>query len=339
MKNVLVLVFAAFSLMCLSDTAKVTVFVCDAHDNNPLEGAEVTCWFENKIGWRAWSEMTPIVTDSRTTDIQGLCRLKGSTNTGKISVEVRKTPDGFYKSTGVTERFEHKSLFGTWQPDNLVVTMALERVENPIPLYVKKAVFPNLGRTIEELSNIEKGAFSYDFLKGDWLPPWGEGVHADVVFQRLPREELGVGVNGRGQKNKSFRDVVTVDFQGFGNGIVELHASRTSELKVRKAVDAGFSSHYEQACGRGKDLQAFRTRDDSKCLCFRVRTKRDEHGNIVEAYYGKIYGDIAMGWSYLGVSSVSFLYYFNPTPNDRNLEWDMKNNLCPNPGDLRKIRP
>ena len=74
MKNMLVFVFAIFSLMCLSDTAKVTVFVCDAHDNNPLEGAEVTCWFENKIGWRAWSEMTPIVTDSRTTDIQGLCR-------------------------------------------------------------------------------------------------------------------------------------------------------------------------------------------------------------------------------------------------------------------------
>ena len=177
MKNVLVFVFAVFSLMCLSDTAKVTVFVCDAHDNNPLDGAEVTCWFENKIGWRAWSEMTPIVTDSRTTDIQGLCRLKGSTNTGKISVEVRKTPDGFYKSTGVTERFEHKSLFGTWQPDNLVVTMALERVENPIPLYVKKAVFPNLGRTIEELSNIEKGAFSFDFLKGDcWRCTNSKGI-------------------------------------------------------------------------------------------------------------------------------------------------------------------
>ena len=24
----------------------------------------------------------------------------------------------------------------------------------------------------------------------------------------------------------------------------------------------------------------------------------------------------------------------NPTPLDRNLEWDMKNNLCPNPGNV-----
>ena len=29
---------------------------------------------------------------------------------------------------------------------------------------------------------------------------------------------------------------------------------------------------------------------------------------------------------------VGFLYYLSPTPDDRNLEWDMKNNLCPNPG-------
>ena len=57
-------------------------------------------------------------------------------------------------------------------------------------------------------------------------------------------------------------------------------------------------------------------------------------GKVVEAFYGKIYGDIAMGWSYQGVSSVSFLYYFNPTPNDRNLEWDRKNNLCDKPGKL-----
>ena len=29
---------------------------------------------------------------------------------------------------------------------------------------------------------------------------------------------------------------------------------------------------------------------------------------------------------------VEFLYYLNLTPLDRNLEWDMKTNLCPNPG-------
>ena len=102
----------------------------------------------------------------------------------------------------------------------------------------------------------------------------------------------------------------------------------------------GFKSHYEQSCGRGKDLQAYRMRDERKCFCFRIRTKYDEKGNVVEGYYGKIYGDVVMGWSYLGVSRVGFLYYFNPTPNDRNLEWDMKTNLCDKPGNLgNKLMP
>ena len=36
----------------------------------------------------------------------------------------------------------------------------------------------------------------------------------------------------------------------------------------------------------------------------------------------------------------AFLYYLNPAPNDRNLEWDMKNNLCPNPGNIvNKLMP
>ena len=102
---------------------------------------------------------------------------------------------------------------------------------------------------------------------------------------------------------------------------------------------SGLQVLIQQVCGRGKDLQAFRMRDKKKCLCFRVRTKYDERGNVIEAYYGKIYGDIVMGWSYQGVSSVSFLYYFNPTLNDRNLEWDMKNNLCPNPGRIGQRQP
>ena len=150
---------------------------------------------------------------------------------------------------------------------------------------------------------------------------------------------MGLGVNGRGQASQSFRDVVTVDFPGNGNGLAETPVSATSELKIRTALADDFKSHYEQSCGRGKDLEAFRMRDESKCFCFRIRTKRDAKGNIVKAYYGKIYGDVVMEWSYLGVSRVGFLYYLNPAPNDRNLEWDMKNNLCPNPGRIGQRQP
>jgi len=67
-------------------------------------------------------------------------------------------------------------------------------------------------------------------------------------------------------------------------------------------------------------------------LVFRVRSKTDAKGNVVEANYGKIYGkfDFAHGPK----KFVIFSYTFNPTPNDRNLEFDGKTNLFhPGPND------
>ena len=39
------------------------------------------------------------------------------------------------------------------------------------------------------------------------------------------------------------------------------------------------------------------------------------------------------------VAAPSFMYYLNPKPLDKNLEWDMKTNLCPNPGSLNQKQP
>ena len=54
-------------------------------------------------------------------------------------------------------------------------------------------------------------------------------------------------------------------------------------------------------------------------------------------YNGEIYGD----WNFLSPSSHGgvIFYYLNRNSNDRNLEWDMKNNLCPNPGGTWAPKP
>jgi len=52
-----------------------------------------------------------------------------------------------------------------------------------------------------------------------------------------------------------------------------------------------------------------------------VRTVLDSNGNAKSALYGKIYGDTMM---------MNFHYYLNPTPNDRNVEFDPKQNLLKN---------
>jgi hypothetical protein len=54
----------------------------------------------------------------------------------------------------------------------------------------------------------------------------------------------------------------------------------------------------------------------------------DDSGNVKSALYGKIPGNFRF---YAGTkaptSGMGFDYYLNPTPNDRNVEFDPKRNL------------
>ena len=59
---------------------------------------------------------------------------------------------------------------------------------------------------------------------------------------------------------------------------------------------------------------------------FRVRTKKDEAGKIVSANYGKIRGPLDFGFRGRR-NGLGMTYYFNPTPNDRNMEFDPSRNL------------
>jgi hypothetical protein len=57
----------------------------------------------------------------------------------------------------------------------------------------------------------------------------------------------------------------------------------------------------------------------------RTRVQLDADGDIISANYAKIYDNIRFD----ARGTVSFWYYYNPTPNDRNLEFDPKRNLFP----------
>ena len=111
---------------------------------------------------------------------------------------------------------------------------------------------------------------------------------------------------------------------------------------IRNAPEDGYESKYLCWKGRMKSLQYSGHFDGKRNFAFRIRTQRDEKGEISSAYYGKVYGDITFKKLFgnsLAVASVTFLYYLNPTPNDRNLEWDMRNNLCTKPGNIGQPQP
>ena len=333
--KVLVCFFTLLS-MCQSgaDIARFGVFVVDDKTGKALKNVSVMGVFDVNSGWFAVKGSDGPNFDRAVTDVNGRCRLRGRTNCGNVGCWVEKPPSGFYPCPqGWGRRFSEKNLLGIWQPDNLVATIRLQRVERPIPLFVKRVAKVTRGVFTADIFPKGEDTLRYDLLMGDWLAPVGTGRVADVTFTRHPREDLGEGVNGADVRGPSYRDSMTVRFPGEGNGLVELHPPPSYRLRIRTAPEDGYRSEYLCWRGTNRRLEDDSNYDENRCFCFRIRTRRDDRGRIVGAYYGKIYGDITFVYQFrpefVPVASVCMSYYLNPTPLDRNLEWDRKTNLGP----------
>ena len=336
------------------DVAKLGVLVLDESTGLPVKDVLVRGGFENYHGWLAVKGAPPPNEDFVRTDADGRCTVRGRTNNGEAGAAVEEAPSGYYcPYFGEGFTFRRKNILGIWQPDSLVVTIRLQRVEHPIPLFVKNA-FLSGGRGVFPVG---ANAIRYDLMEGDWLPPVGKGKVADVEFIRHPTKRLYevekqmLNRDTNKLENRKYvadRDVMSVRFPGDGNGLTELHPSPGQRLQIRTAPETGYVPTYE--CWRQTDYHdrgSFVSRDNTesydkrKCFCFRIRTQRDEKGRVVKAFYGKIYRDISFDQNFTlspsQVASAGFFYYLNPRSLDRNLEWDMKSNLCPNPGELGNI--
>ena len=329
----------------VAETASFGVKVVDLDTGQPLSGIEVVGWFANSNGWKAWTESAPTYEDRRRTNTEGYCRVSGSTNNGRVGADVDNVPDGYYTHVGNTYQFTQKPMLPLmyWRPTDLVITAKLQRVGHTVPLFVKR-----MGRKPGSDAIAANGeSFAYDLVKGDFMPPFGEGQHADIVFLRLPQEYIGEGFNGRDLRAPRYKNTIKAIFQGDeANGMAVMPSPDAQAfLRIRTAPEGGYLRELSFSESMAYDLQHREGLDRNRCFCFRIRTERDEGGKIKSALYGKMYGDLGFlldgedRWM-KKVGGISFLYYLNPTPNDRNLEWDRKNNLCPNPGNLgNKLMP
>lgn len=331
--------FAVLCLMILSGTcaladhARIGAFVVDDDTGAPIKDVEVTASFLMKTKWHQINTGAEPNIVRLTTDVNGRCHASETTDAGHAGCYIRTPPEGYYRPLGGGGYdFIKKNVFGVWQPDNLFVTLRLQRVEHPVPLFVKKVGEYMYEESPEDLFSKTDGVLQFDLVKGDWLPPVGGGEFADMEFRRLPHEDFGEG-EMFGRKGRSYRDSMSVWFPGEGNGLEEMKTRSDAGLKIRIAPGEGFIQEYLCWNGVEKDLSRNESYDKNRCFCFRIRTRRNDKGEIVEAYYGKIYGDIRMlckGSPYVPVASVRFLYYLNPKNLDRNLEWS-RQNLCAEP--------
>lgn len=235
-------------------------------------------------------------------------------------------PNGFFQASGEPElrmyvRLEKEGYYNS-ESDRLSrtqdheVTFILRKIVNPVPLHARKV-------TIEFPVNREW--IGYDFEVGDWVKPHGSGKIKDALF-RCDTEKTGER-GGRGEFEIKFKE---------DEGLSP-ETDRFLQASQLKMPHESPLNGYNPVFSRKSDSYHDKNFKDDIGYFFRSRVEK-QADKIVSSNYGKIIGNIRFdpresGWHVSHknkpkfFATISFTYYFNPTPNDRNLEFDPKRNL------------
>jgi hypothetical protein len=250
--------------------------------------------------WYVYSADLSLTTDKveGLTDTDGLLMTSHEAN-GSIALGFGVEKVGFYSARQGYELAQRaESDPARWNPK---VTLLLRKIGHPISMYAKRV---NLGMPVFDKP------VGFDLMVGDWIAPYGKGLSADILFTgHLDKMSDG-----------ALDYTLTVSFPNTGDGIQEFKISeleQTSALRsAHEAPIEGYSARWTQTDNRKPGRPAVTSRDENRSFYYRVRTVLDEKGKVKSALYGKIYGDF-----------MQFQYYLNPTPSDRNVEFDSRHNL------------
>jgi hypothetical protein len=246
------------------------------------------------------------------TDTNGLCTVEGLTYMD-VSYQIEK--DGYYRTEGryVFGMVEPPVINNCWQPWDPTNTVVLKKIKNPVSMYVKR---------VEVDFPIEDKPVGFDLEKGDWVSPYGKGTKSDFIltFSRTPKTSEG------------YRATLKLDFSNQKDGIQKINSEPVSWMSLRLphlAPELGYNTNsvYEMGYKPEGGHYGFENPDGDVNYFFRVRTVLNEQGEIKESSYGKIHGPIHVAGSGRDKARIIFQYYFNPTVNDRNLEFDPSKNL------------
>lgn len=352
MRTIILFAIMFVNSITIAGRASFSVLAIDSENGLPIPGIKIEGSFLNLP--KGWNESAKDNDVDAITKQNGVAKLSGNTEKGIGGYRIYNNP-GYYNMEWTQIKFSEQSMFrlGRWLPTDIVSTARLDRVINPVPLYVKTArkkyreanvrnytvwkKHQGLSAT-NNVPVIKDISFSFDMIKGEWLPPHGNGEYEDI---RFTFNETVLGwIKGRGYDGtymtKKYRVDVVVAMPGEGNGVVEMPSNKGSGIKIRTVPYNGYINTFSRWKGWFGGGDGIKTDcDKNRNYAFRIRTKYDASGNVESAYYGKIYGD----FNIKDVEGVEFLYYLNPTPNDRNLEWDMKNNLCPTQERIHNPQP
>ncbi len=253
------------------------------------------------------------------TDTNGNVTLSLPSATGEISNGTKYGTPGFYPTDSV---YKCTNTIGNkWQPWNPTIEVVVKPIINPIPMYAR-----NVGSLPDILKIPAKDIpIGFDLMIGDFVAPYGKGIFPDFFFTLTEKVPF---VSYR----KPFDYSLKLTFNNKEDGILSVTPpplNQGSALRLpRFAPESGYQSplileerHYLDENGQMMAQQ--HPENLNKSFFFRVRTVLDQSGIIKSALYGKISGPI----QFRSDGGIEFTYYLNPTPNDRNMEFDPKRNL------------
>ena len=289
--------------------AQLTFKIVD-DTGKPLPGIEVG--MATFIRWIPGSEFGKDIHDGPKgkTDEKGLITVAYPSKTGNFGYSIHQTP-GYYRDQGDEYTFKTAE-DGEWQPWNPTLELVFKPILNPVPMYARRVwavPLPEINQPV-----------GFDLIESDWVAPHGKGKTADFIF-KIERQYESV--------EKPFDATLTVTFSNDGDGIQPVYAKphKGSLLRLpRQAPEDGYESKLIRKLYRDAGQPIVSDKRDDQNYFFRVRTEKT-NGKIVSAMYGKIHGDIEFDIINSPTALLVFTYYLNPTPNDRNMEFDPQKNL------------
>ena len=250
----------------------------------------------------------------KTTDENGLVALQ-DTCVGDLNFSVMK--EGHYKTR--LRYWFFKAYFdcakdGKWMPWNPVIEIVLKRKVNPVAMYCKTATV---------LLPDKDKSFGFDCIMSDLVEPYGNGKKADFsISYSLVYDKENIW-NATNHLHITFAP---------GCGAVLMKSDAYSQMNtIYSAPESGYINHvgfYLKSLDQAHREE--RTLASDEYIVFKSRTVFDEQGRETNSHFGKI---ISKGFWYGEKSKdgtggkLIFSFYLNPTPNDRNLEFDGQNNL------------
>ncbi len=308
--------FATVVFICLSAVtaqpwprAKVTVRVID-ENNRPMANADVQITFDQPTYKPGRWGSSEVLTRSGKTDTEGL--FFADERSGNYVNSLAKSP-GYYSAHGKPIEF-WKSVDGKWEPWNLMVELLLKKITNPIPMYARRLQM--------EIPVLDQPV-TFDLVESDWMAPYGKGKIADLVFI----------LHRRFASRRDYESVVSLTFSNPGDGLrsIETPAQYGSELKLpHTAPENGYAPEITTTIAATPGGPGREDARGNRNYLFRVRSVLDENKRPVSGLYGKIDGDIRLDSINSKTCLLLFTYYLNPTPSDRNVEFDPKRNLFTN---------